>query len=176
MNYDSLGATVKISDEEAKKIDGILNSLSATSSRKEKEVILKSNVSYAPLWYVFREALNPYYNYFNAGERIISEEQSDKIKGFLINDILKRIHSNEINLNTDDGIKLFSSMYWGLSFESRKILKSIVDKDMRVGVGAKTLNKVKPAIIPIMPYMRCSLPTSIIMLTKQSWSCTPARV
>lgn len=161
MNYDSFGATVKISDEEAKKIDGVLNSLSATSSRKEKEVILKSNVSYAPLWYVFREALNPYYNYFNAGERIISEEQSDKIKGFLINDILKRIHSNEINLNTDDGIKLFSSMYWGLSFESRKILKSIVDKDMRVGVGAKTLNKVKPAIIPIIPYMRCSLPNQV---------------
>ena len=161
MVHDLFGITAIISNEEAQKIDKILNDLASTSSRKEKESILKLNISYNPLWYVFREALNPYYNYFNAGERIISEDQSDKIKGFFINDILKRIHSNEINLNTDDGIKLFSSMYWGLPNESRKILKSIVDKDMRVGVGVKTLNKIKPSVIPVIPYMRCSLPNQV---------------
>mgnify|MGYP003253445268 FL=1 len=151
----------KITDSDVLKINQIFDSLAENGSRKVKEEILKNNYSYLPLWQVFNLSLNPFFNYYNVSEHLIPEEESDKIRGYSIDDICSRINNGEINLNTDDGVKLFSALYWGSSKEAQRILKGIVDKDLRVGVGAKTLNKVKAHAVSIIPYMRCSLPSQV---------------
>lgn len=42
-----------------------------------------------------------------------------------------------------------------LCFESRHVLKLIIDRDLKVGVSIKTINKVWKNLIPELPYMRC---------------------
>jgi DNA ligase 1 len=49
----------------------------------------------------------------------------------------------------------------GLSGDSASLFLNILKKDLRAGFSAKTINKAKPKTIPVVPYMRCSLPKDV---------------
>lgn len=51
----------------------------------------------------------------------------------------------------------------------RDALCRLLRKDLRVGIDAKTVNKARPGLIPVFPYMRCSLP-SHVDLGSMGWS------
>lgn len=59
-----------INEKDITLIDNIFSRLKSTSSRKEKEEILKEYIGYEPLWYVFKAGLTTYYNYYNVFEHL----------------------------------------------------------------------------------------------------------
>ncbi len=46
---------------------------------------------------------------------------------------------------------------------SEAVLRGILEKDLRAGFDAKTINKAVPGLIPVAAYMRCSLPKHVKM-------------
>lgn len=157
-----------INEKDITLIDNIFSWLKSTSSRKEKEEILKEYVGYEPLWYVFKAGLTPCYNYYNVFEHLLPEKECSKVVGQELQVIIEQLKT-EINLQSDYGILCFSGLYYGLNGPARRILKGIVSKDFGVGVGPKTLNKIRSKAIPIVPYMRCSLPKQS-PLEKLDWA------
>lgn len=52
-------------------------------------------------------------------------------------------------------------VYNGLTPEDAELYKMMLLKDIKAGIGAKQINKVWPNLIPVQPYMRCSLPSDV---------------
>lgn len=155
--------TYKFEPEELSSIKITLDKISSTSSRKEKETILKN--AETPFLKSFLElALNPYNNFYNIIENLVDKKDAVIINyrfDFLVNNVL----NGGINLRTDEGIKEFSNYYWGLEENERYLAECVFEKDLHCGLGAKTINKVFDKLIPIVPYMRCSLPKQVPLET-----------
>lgn len=49
----------------------------------------------------------------------------------------------------------------GLNGPSAQLLRNIIGKDLRAGFAETTVNKVAPGLLPVAPYMRCSLPSEV---------------
>lgn len=150
--------SVSFNQENASVICGILQKLSETNSRNEKRDILTANKTeeFAHFLYL---ALNPYNNFYNIAENI-QHDVDPKVS--TTDSLIEDCISGNLNLRTDEGILEFSQRYAGLpSDDERKIVHCIVSQDIRCGVGATTVNKVFEKLIPIVPYMRCSLPKQV---------------
>lgn len=149
---------------EIESIRNTLNKLASTTSRKEKEVILKC--AETPFLKSFLElALNPYNNFYNIIENLIDKSHGT-VSCCTLNTLLNKVFNGDINLRTDDGIDKFSRLYYSLvDDDSRYLAKCIFEKDLHCGLGAKTINKVFDKLIPIVPYMRCSLPKQVPLET-----------
>jgi DNA ligase-1 len=157
----------EVTNSDLHKVCNIINDLASKSSRKEIENILTTHKDYKPLKYIFQKALDPYCNYFNVFESL-KEDDGNHIE-MSIDDFCKNIENGTINLQTEEGIQIFSRIYWGGDEDFRTILQKIVEKNLACGVGAKTINKVFGKIIPVVPYMRCSLPKQV-PLESLPWS------
>ena len=55
-------------------------------------------------------------------------------------------------------IAYLSTIYAAMSDECKDVLRCMIKRDIRAGVGAKTILKVWPNLFFVMPYQRCSLP------------------
>lgn len=48
-----------------------------------------------------------------------------------------------------------------LNGPSAQLLRNIIGKDLRAGFAETTIQKVYPGLLPVAPYMRCSLPSDV---------------
>jgi DNA ligase-1 len=134
----------------------LIEQVAATSSKNEKEALLKANASDYLLKRVLEYAYNPFKTY---GIRKRPETLGDNVGNTfddgtfeLLDDLISR------KLTGTAAIEALRGELTALSKSSAELLWRIVNKDVRAGFSESTCNKVWKGLIPDFPYMRCSLP------------------
>jgi DNA ligase-1 len=70
--------------------------------------------------------------------------------------LLRRLSTRELSGN--DALERIKETMHELTPESQQLLRRILLKDLRCGVGETIINEAFPGLIPVFPYMRCTLP------------------
>ena len=152
--------------------------VAATSSRNEKELLLKQLIgseiedmvktimylTYSPMHNFY---MNDITSLPKAGETtILSDKRPEFILSNMINQLneskelsvfkyLDILKSREI---TGTAAKQFlSNLINSLSEKEADLIKRIITRDLRIGVNTSTINKVFKNLIEDIPYMRCGI-------------------
>ncbi|WP_151710775.1 ATP-dependent DNA ligase [Acinetobacter brisouii] len=136
-----------------------LDEIANTSSKKEKETLVKKYAQDELFVRVLKAAYNPFYVYgiiptksdddfADPGELMFDEMDTENFLQQLIN---RELTGNAAR----DALQKQLSC---LDAQSGKLLIRILRKDLRAGFGESTINKAVQDLIPVFPYMRCSLP------------------
>lgn len=134
----------------------IINEVAATSSRNEKEAILRRNADNETLKSVFKAAYDPTINYFikkippytTMGGKI---DLSTAIT--LLDDLKNRVFTGQAALDL-----LGRILGTCENQDDAKVIELIIQRDLKCGATDSTANKVWKGLIPEFPYMRCALP------------------
>jgi len=130
----------------------ILEALAATSSRLEKEAILRKNRDDADLKKVFFLALNPMINFYI---RKIPEYTSQSLVtlNWALTE-LNRFSSRELTGNA--AISHLQLVLSSLKESDACVIEKIIKRDLRCGVSEATANKIWKNLIPEYPVMLAS--------------------
>lgn len=141
------------------KLYEIIKKLQEIPGSNDKTSILKANVENAQLKWYLQQALCPSINYFFTsktfpeGRTVGDEEFSYSTICLLANSLSNReITGNEAKRRVTDLLDSFNE-------EAQELLRMMLLKDIRAGIGVSTVNKVWPGLCLQVPYQRCSLPT-----------------
>ena len=133
----------------------ILEELRATSSRLEKEAILKKNIKNEVLKRVVFLALDPYTQFY---QRKIpkytpaKKNQADTLDSTL--DSLKMLSSRQTTGN--EAIVFLTKLLSSLTEDDAKVLECVIQKDLDCGVQESTANKIWKDLVPTFPCMLAS--------------------
>jgi hypothetical protein len=132
----------------------ILDELELTSSRLEKEAILKREVDNDLLKKVFFLAYDPFTQFYI---RKIPEYTPNQGEGIALNFALDSIGDLSKRLVTGNaGIAHLKSNLEALHYNDAIVLERVIGKDLKVGCSGSTANKVWPNLIHEYPCMLAS--------------------
>lgn len=127
--------------------------LTATASKNEKLEILKT-LSQDELS-IFQAAIDPTINYYVAKlPKIDSHGQGE----FNLSTCLLLSDLQARRLTGNAALDRIEQELKDLREPHSNLLRKILLKDLRAGVGDTLLNTAHPGAVPVFPYMRCSLP------------------
>lgn len=137
-------------------IKNILDQLSSTSKRTEKEAILDKNRDNKILQEVFLLALNPMVNFYikKIPQYNHTQFQAEASLGWALSEL--ELLSNR-TLTGNKGIEHLQYVLSSLSEDDAYVIERIISRDLRCGVQVSTVNKIWKDLVPDTPYMRCSL-------------------
>lgn len=133
----------------------ILKELEATSSRLEKEAILKREQNNKLLKRVFFLAYDPFTQFYQRkipAYKSASKNQADTLDSVL--DSLSVLSNREATGNA--GIEFLSKLLSSLVESDSKVLERVIGKDLKCGASASTANKTWPNLIAEYPCMLCT--------------------
>ena len=135
-----------------------LNKVAQTASKNEKQALVSGFMSDENFKMVCKQAYDPFFIYgiqptkadeaLTSGELFFDENDTD----LFLQDLLDR------KLTGNAAREALQKQLLTLSKESAELLIRILRKDLRAGFSESTINKAVPDLIPVFPYMRCSLP------------------
>jgi len=131
----------------------IFKALESTSSRLDKEDILRSNFMNETLQKVMFLALDPYTQFY------IRKIPAYENKSFNLNWDDVFFHLEEIYTRKITGNAAIDRLTWILENihpEDADIVTRIISKDLKCGVSTATVNKIFPNLIPTYPVMLAS--------------------
>lgn len=139
---------------------GVLTQIANTSSKLEKERIVKQHAGDEMFVNVLWCAYNPLFSY-GVAETTLAElkEPNPLANGQFTKetfDLLAALSGRDIA--GGEALAAIQTEMDRLNAPSGQLLRRILLKDLRAGFGASTINKARPGTIPDFPYMRCSLP------------------
>ena len=140
----------------SREILAAINEVAATSSKNEKEALVKKHVADAEFCRVLEYAYNPFKTY---GLRQIPERTPygveavfDASTWVILDGLISRdLTGSAARQAVEDELNR-------LDADSAELMVRIIRKDLRAGFSESTCNKAKKGLIPDFPYMRCSLP------------------
>jgi len=137
----------------------IIKKLQETPGSNDKINVLKANTENDVLKWYLRQALCPSISYYFTSKtfpesRMVGDEEFTYSAICLLANSLsnREITGNEAKLRV-------ASMLDSLDEEGQELLRMMLLKDIRAGIGVSTVNKVWPGLCLQVPYQRCSLPT-----------------
>ena len=137
----------------------IIKKLQETPGSNDKINVLKANTENDMLKWYLRQALCPSISYYFTSKTfpesgvVGDEEFSYSAICLLANSLSgRKITGNEAKLRV-------ASLLDSLNEEGQELLRMMLLKDIRAGIGVSTVNKVWPGLCLQVPYQRCSLPT-----------------
>ena len=140
-------------------ISTIIDELASTSKRNEKIAILERNKNNTLLQRVLFYALDPSITFgiekipdYNTVVGGLFDRPALSLNYSL--DKLDAFVNREVTGNA--AIERLSSILSEVTKEDADVLVKIIERDLRCGVGASTVNKVWPELIYVHPYCRCS--------------------
>jgi ATP-dependent DNA ligase len=131
----------------------ILDQLSSTSSRKEKENILIKNKDNIVLTSVLEYALNPFKNYYIRKIPDYTPTRTISL-GYALS-CLDKISNREITGHAAIDY-LRNELLSRLDEKDALVLERVILKDLRCGVSESTVNKIHSKLIPTYPCMLAS--------------------
>lgn len=133
----------------------ILNELKNTTSTKEKFNILSKNKENESLKRILKYAYDSVsYTYGVTYNHILSFESKDFSQKTMF-ELLEMLSKRE--LTGHNALRECKNLINTLSEENKIIFKGIIDRDFKIGVSTKTINKVWKGLIPTPNYCRCSV-------------------
>lgn len=127
----------------------ILDEIAATSSRNEKEAIIRKNVGNELLRRVFRMAYDPQLNFYMRKVPVQETHSGDKTLSQGLDYIERMLALREITGN--DAKTAVAELLWALSEDDATVLTRVLKKDLRVGCTSDTANKVWKDLVPEYP-------------------------
>ena len=130
-----------------KNVISILENIKNTSSTNDKINILKDNKDNLLLQKVLFYTYNPYLKYGISEQKIneMSFEKTDRV----CKDVWCLLHELSVNNINDSLRKDFCDMMSLYDSEEQELIKSIVIKDLRIGINISSINKVWKNLIPV---------------------------
>lgn len=128
----------------------IIEEIAATSSRLTKESILKREFSNETLKHVISAAYNPYINYWikKIPEYTRSAHHSSLDAGIdALSMIANRTYTGRL------GIDYLESVLSDLEQDDAIVMERIIERDLRAGISASTVNKIWAGLIPTFDVM-----------------------
>lgn len=133
----------------------ILNELAATSSRNEKEAILKREENNELLKQVFFLAYDPFTQFYI--RKIPKYEKNETAHAASLAGLLPGLETLSSRRATGNaGIYHLETMLSALKADDALVLERIIGKDLKVGCSGSTANKVWPNLIHEYPCMLAS--------------------
>lgn len=134
----------------------VIQLLKNTSSRNEKEAILREEKDNTRLQQVLILTYNPTINYYIKKIPSYAKRYDTGINGlsWAITE-LEPLYSRKVTGN--DAIEHLTTILENLSNEDSSIIEMIITRDLDCGISTSTINKIWKNFIPETPYMRCSL-------------------
>lgn len=133
----------------------VLNLLENTNSSKEKLSILNNNKNNQELFNILKYTYDKIdYTYGVTSETVLSYD-TDKTTSDSLNDVLNKLSEREVTGHK--ALEYARSYYNTLDDQHKKLFLRIIDRDLKIGVNEKTLNKVWKGMIPKPNYCRCDL-------------------
>lgn len=140
----------------------VLTELRSTTSRNEKEAILKEltgelEEAFKSLAY---HAYHPRLNYFykNTDLEQIEAIEPDELPELTLESAIKflvtQVSSRKVTGH--DALGQIKYILESLTEDEAELFSLVLDKELKCGASASTINKIWPNLIPIHPYMRCS--------------------
>lgn len=130
-----------------------LDTLAATPGKKDKLAIVQGFSEYEQS--IIQLALNPTLSYYIAklaAPTTTGTAEWDEAEFHMLGEIANRCITGNAALE-QVGFSLRE-----LSPQSGELLRRVILKDLRCGVGVTLVNAAFPGLIPDFPYMRCTLP------------------
>jgi ATP dependent DNA ligase domain/DNA ligase OB-like domain len=134
-------------------IYNILEEIASTSSRNQKEAILKDNIDNETLKQVIYLAYNPFINFWTKKTPQYKSDKVDQNLEWALVEI-RKLSNREITGNA--ALEFTSDMLSQLSSEDADVIVRVLKKDLRAGFTDGTANKVWPGLIPTYPCMLCA--------------------
>lgn len=137
-----------------------IDAIAATSSRNEKEALMREAGASSRLFVkVLQAAYDPLKNYYitqppHKREGIAPGENS--LDEPLVWNLLESLSNRTLSGN--EARERIQHIIDVLDDASAELLRRILRKDLRAGFSADTINRVFKGLLPDFPYMRCSLP------------------
>lgn len=132
----------------------ILNQISATSSRNEKEAILKANADNNLLKRCFFLAYDPFTQFHIRKIPHYNMCSGPSIHIGYALDELSKLSTRKLTGNA--AIEFLANLLGQLDVDDSEVLERVIGKDLKVGVTGTTANKVWPNLISEYPVMLCS--------------------
>lgn len=132
----------------------ILNSLRAESSSKAKAKILTENKANAELEKIFKYAYDKVSFVYGVSKTTVEAYETDKKTESSLDEVL-----NDLSTRKVSGHKALelSKAFINSNPELKDLFLSILDRDLKVGINSKTLNKIWKGIIQKPKYCRCDI-------------------
>lgn len=130
-----------------------LETLAATPGKKDKLAIVQGFSEYEQK--IVALALDPTLNYYIArlaAPTTTGTAQWEDAEFQLLENLANRIATG------NDALEQVGFCLRELSPASGELLRRVILKDLRCGVGVTLVNAAFPGLVPDFPYMRCSLP------------------
>lgn len=126
----------------------ILNELAATSKRTEKEKILRRELNNEELKTVFWAAYSSEITWWIAKHPDPSKYDDCGILGesVVIGNLLSNIANRKITGNA--AIEYYKQQLEKCSIDQAIVIRRVIDRDLRCGVGVPTINKIWPNLVP----------------------------
>lgn len=134
-------------------IHQIISQLAATSSRLEKEAILRANSENDLLKSVIKLALDPFIQFYI---RKIPKYKASKVTLTLASALDKLGELSSRNKTGNAGIEHLTYIMESVNAEDALVIERVIEKDLRCGVSEATVNKIWPRFIPTYPVMLAS--------------------
>lgn len=134
-------------------IHQIISQLAATSSRLEKEAILRANSENDLLKSVIKLALDPFIQFYI---RKIPKYKASKVTLTLASALDKLSELSSRNKTGNAGIEHLTYIMESVNAEDALVIERVIEKDLRCGVSEATVNKIWPRFIPTYPVMLAS--------------------
>ena len=133
----------------------ILEELRSTSSRLEKEAILKKNEKNAVLQRVNFLALDPYTQFYQ--RKIPQYKPAKKNQADSLDSVLDSLTVLSTRQSTgNEAIAFLTKLLSSLTEDDAKVLECVIQKDLDCGVQESTANKIWKDLIPSFPCMLAS--------------------
>lgn len=138
-----------------------IEEIAATSSKNEKQALVKKHIGDDKFSMTLTAALNPLISYGISKRPIVSpdtvgtglfEDSTWDLLGLLINRATTGMSGNA-------AIDAVRAEMERLEPASSELFWRIIKKDLRAGFSAETVNKAVKGLIQTFPYMRCVLPS-----------------
>lgn len=133
----------------------ILKELESTSSRLEKEAILKREQNNELLKKVFFLAYDPFTQFYQRkipSYTSAKKNQADSLESVL--DSLSVLSTRQVTGNA--AIEFLTKLLSSLVEDDSKVLERIISKDLKCGASESTANKIWPGLIHEYPCMLCT--------------------
>jgi len=139
-------------------MESIFCDLANTTSRLEKEHILKQNIKNQLLQRVLFLALDPYTQfYIRKIPSYIPGPTSTNRSTMMLESALDNLNQISKRMVTGNAaINHLKIILESVTADDAKVIERIIEKDLRCGVSEATVNKIWPGLIPTYPVMLAS--------------------
>lgn len=138
----------------------IINQIRSVNGTKAKKEFLQEHGDNQLLQDVLKATYDMTINYYLSAFYPSDEELEASVKQpESVSELLKQLTGRVVTGNA--AREAYIASYKALDEKSREVLYLILNRNLKCGLGAVSINHVWKGLIAVVPYMRCSLPKSI---------------